>query len=227
MRDIVVVLARCDGHLNLGAIARLCSNHRVSSLRMVGGDASPHHPDAVQMAMHGRSLLPTIARLPSMSAAVADVDASFAFSAKVHAAREQPFTSRFARDHLLGRVALVFGNEVNGLNIDERGACSHAVHLPLRGDTSLNVAHAVAAALALCQDEEPAALADHSLRLALLSSWNTILKDAGYYQRSSAEALAPRLRTIIDRMQLTPDDAALLQSMMAVVMRGRDGHNRS
>jgi tRNA/rRNA methyltransferase len=223
-----VVLVRCDGNLNLGAVARLCSNHGVESLRLVGGDADSTHRDTMMMAMHGQPVLQQALRMTSVAEATVDLDASFAFSAKVSVARDQPFTASYACQEVVGRVALVFGNEQDGLNQDERRACSHAVHLPTTGDSSLNLSHAVAAALALLNDGRPdPGIASQGQRQLLLSSWQRLLEGAGYYHRSSPDAFAPRLRALCDRMHLTADDVELLQSMMAVVSRGRDSHNRS
>jgi len=67
---LCVVLVEPAGPLNVGSVARLCANFAVHDLRLVAPRCDPNDPDAVRMAVHGRSVLTSARIYPTLLAAV-------------------------------------------------------------------------------------------------------------------------------------------------------------
>ena len=70
--NAVVVLVEPAGPLNIGSVARLCANFDVSELRLVAPRCDHLCEQAVQMAVHGQSLLDAAAVFPDLLTAIND-----------------------------------------------------------------------------------------------------------------------------------------------------------
>ena len=125
------------------------------------------------------------------------------------------------------RTALIFGNERTGLSHAEAARCERLVRLPTPGPVeSLNLASAVAVSLSLCLSaaqlggERRVARAG---RGALQAELEAQLEGAGFYQRTDRAGFAPRLREMVDKMDLSERDAVLLAELLRCIGSGRDG----
>lgn len=223
---LVVVLVRTEGPLNLGSVARLCGNFGCV-LRLVDVVADATCREAVMMAHPSEAVLAGAARVATLREALADVELAVGTSSKLAEARDgPPLTVERARLLLpsaAGRVAIVFGNERLGLKLDEAEACHRTVRLLTTGaETSLNLSHAVAATLALFAlatlDQQPTRAAPGD-REQLLREWLEALEDAGYFRAQTPGEFAPRMREIVDKMDVSARDVALLRGMLRVLRR--------
>ena len=226
LERLVVVLVRTEGPLNLGSVARLCGNFGCA-LRLVDVVADAACREAVMMAHPSEAVLAGAARFGTLTEALADVELAVGTSSKLAEARDgPPLTVERARLLLPAegaRVALVFGNERLGLKLDEAEACHRTVRLLTTGDEpSLNLSHAVAATLELFAlatlVEEPTRAAPGD-RERLLQEWLAALEHAGYFRAQTPAAFAPRMREIVDKMDVSTRDVELLRGMLRVLRR--------
>ncbi|HTZ61458.1 MAG TPA: RNA methyltransferase [Thermoplasmata archaeon] len=147
--EVVLVRPKEDG--NVGAIARLARNFGAERLVLVAPRARVG-PEARRRSMAGLGLLKQARRAPSLARAVAEADLVVG-TTDLSTGRSTAYLRRsIAPERLgeilvpvLGRVALVFGPEDNGLSRDELALCDLLVHIPARREfPTLNLSHAVA-----------------------------------------------------------------------------------
>lgn len=229
---VVVVLVRTEGPLNLGSVARLCGNYGCP-LRLVDVVADPACREAIMMAHPSEHVLAGAARFSSLAEALADVELALGTSSKIVQARDAPPLT-VERARLLapgpeGRIAVVFGNERLGLKLDEAACCHRVVRLETPGpEPSLNLSHAVAVVLqifalaaldAAGPEAAPATRAAPAAREALLGEWLAALDGAGYFKAQTPAGFAPRMREIVDKMDVSDRDVELLRGMLRVWSR--------
>jgi tRNA/rRNA methyltransferase len=225
--ELVVVVVRPEGPQNVGGIARLCGNFG-ATLRLVAPLCDTTCRDALKMAHPCEDALLAAPRFDDVDAALADVSLSIGTSGKIGRAMQAPPLD-VARARLLlpptaERHALVFGNERTGLAKEEAERCTRLVRLPTPGPVdSLNVCSAVAVALTLFaaarEGDDVTARASRAARDTLRTAWSAALADAGFYRSTTAEAFAPRLVELLDKMDLSERDTALLADMFSLLRR--------
>lgn len=222
-----MVLVRTEGPLNLGSVARLCGNFGCE-LRLVDVVADAGCREAVMMAHPSEEVLAQAPRFATLAEALTDVELTLGTSSKIVEARDgPPLTVERARLLLPGpaaRVALVFGNERLGLKLDEAARCDRVLRLHTPGaEPSLNLSHAVAAALQVfalaALHTAPTPRAPPGDREQLVVEWLGALDAAGYFRVQAPEAFAPRLREIVDKMDVSARDVELMRSMLRVLQR--------
>ena len=221
---LVVVLVRPEGPLNVGSVARLCGNFGCA-LRLVDLVADAACREAIMMAHPSEALLAGAARFSTLAEALADVELAVGTSSKIAQARDAPALS-VERARLLwppagGKIALVFGNERLGLKLDEAARGQRVVRLETPGpEPSMNLSHAVAVVLEIfalaVAAEVPVARAAPGAREALLAEWLLALERAGFFKAQSPAGFAPRLREILDKMDVSDRDVELLRGMLRV-----------
>lgn len=157
-----VVLVETHGLQNLGAVARLLDNFAVQGWVLVRPKCSPSDPEAQAFATGiSARRLEAVRVVPDLAEAVREVRLSVAFSEK-SAFRKEPTRASlqdlegWIRSHshsekateAAPEIALVFGNERNGLSAEDIEGCSHVVRLPVSSSLeSMNLSHAVAIVL--------------------------------------------------------------------------------
>lgn len=230
MMNVVVVLVRSEGPLNVGSVARLCGNFGVG-LRLVDVLADTTSKDAVKMSHPSEQLLIDAPRFSSLVDAVRDCELVVGTSQKIASAVAGPvFDVELARHlHTSGTLALVFGNERTGMNVDEAACCQRVLRLPVDG--SMNLSHAVSCALtvlAVARGTETTTRAPPAARAQLLTAWTSALTDNGFYKATTQAAFAPRLQELVDKMDISERDVAIMQGMFTLFARnGRIATGRS
>lgn len=216
--NVVVVLVRSEGPLNVGSVARLCGNFGVG-LRLVDVLADTTSKDAVKMSHPSEQLLIDAPRFTTLHEAVQDCELVVGTSQKIASAVAGPvFDVELAKLlHTTGTLALVFGNERTGMNVDEASCCQRVLRLPVDG--SMNLSHAVACALtvlAVARGTQTTTRAAPDTRAQLLASWTTALADSGFYKATTEQEFAPRLQELVDKMDISDRDATIMQGMFAL-----------
>ena len=106
---------------------------------------------------------------------------------------------------------------------DEAARCTRLVRLATPGPVdSFNLASAVAVALTLFSTAATTTTetrARKTTRVALRQAWHGALDSAGFYRVTSAEQFAPRLQEILDKMDISDRDAALMAEMFELLRR--------
>ena len=150
----MVVLVRPKEDGNVGAVARAARNFGIPKLTFVAPRAELG-PTARRRAMGGLKLLESARIVRTFPEAVAGTDLVVGTTDLV-TGRSTAYLRRSvpperlgtALRGVVGRVALVFGPEDNGLSRAELDRCDLLVHVPARRDfPTLNLSHAVAIVL--------------------------------------------------------------------------------
>ncbi len=150
--DVVLVRPKEDG--NVGAVARLARNFGAERLVLIAPRA-PVGPEARRRAMAGAPFLKSAVRARTFEEGTRDADLVVG-TTDLSTGRSNAYLRRSIPPERLGdvlnvvvgRVALVFGPEDNGLSREELGRCDLLVHIPARREfPTLNLSHAVAVVL--------------------------------------------------------------------------------
>lgn len=151
-----VVLVRPSGPRNVGMIVRVCANFGPVELRLVAPQRPSLliHPEFEQMAHGVADMRARCIVVATLQEALADCTASIGFTARSRGQREREdwrtlreAVSARANDDS-ERVALVFGNEVTGLESRETALLQELVHIATSPEHfSLNLSMAVGVVL--------------------------------------------------------------------------------
>ncbi|MDX9897354.1 MAG: RNA methyltransferase [Spirochaetia bacterium] len=141
-----VLLCRVEGSINVGAACRAMKVMGISRLVLA---ACPEYIDVdVRMhALHAYDVYEQAERYSSLDLALADFSLAAGFTRRTGQKRKENVSvESFAATlpNRVGNVALVFGNERNGLSDEELSLCDEAVSIASsRLFPSLNLSHAV------------------------------------------------------------------------------------
>ncbi len=155
-----IVLVRTENPANIGQVARAMKNFGLSRLHLV--NCVPHQvQEAYTLGWNAKELIDRAKIFSSLEEAVKDSVLTIGFTRRSGHSRGEPRSFldvlpqviETARDH---EVALVFGNEKNGLSNQELKTCHLATVLPTHSaHASLNLSHAVAIASFLIFNQTP------------------------------------------------------------------------
>lgn len=211
---------------NIGSVARSMRNMGLSRLHVVGG-ASPTHPQAQKLAVRSEALLETARIHEELEDAFAGATLILGTTSRA-ASEMRPLTPReaaaLARGHD-GEVALVFGNEKNGLSNAALRRCHEVVRIPcLVPDASLNLGQA---ATIVCYEWLTAALEggppdplvgwpaiapDAELDL-LVGHMEEALAESGFFPSHQEARRKAVFRRMLGRWRLDAEEVALLHGM--------------
>lgn len=150
--EVVLVRPKEDG--NVGAIARLAKNFGAGRLVLVAPRARVG-PEAFRRAMAGQPYLKGARVAKDLAEAVEGSDLVVG-TTDMSIGRARTYLRRAVPPErlgemlrpMVGKVALVFGPEDDGLGREELAACDLLVHIPARREfPTLNLSHAVAVLL--------------------------------------------------------------------------------
>ena len=233
---VLAVLVRTFNPGNLGAAARAAKNFG-AELALVAPRVDALHPDAVAYASGAEELLRRVKSFADWEALRAGVSRTVALSSlRGRVTRGLPPATTFAEVRRVlrtgRRVALVFGPERGGLTTEELQACDARLRIPTSpGFPSLNLAQAVAIALASCSlpfeapRRKPAAADPHeapasSKELARLKeSLRESLSAAGYAGRGRNAQVVAELEASLLRARLTRRETTLWLGALAALGR--------
>ena len=146
-----VVLVEPNGPLNVGSIARLCSNFEVDELRIVSPKCDVFSLEAKKMALKGQSYIDNCKNFNSIEAAIFDCDLVLATCGRIDLSKniecESPemiskWISSFKE---INNLAILFGREDRGLTNRELLFSHKIFHINTSQNyPSLNISQAVA-----------------------------------------------------------------------------------
>jgi len=223
---LCVVLVSTRNPLNIGAAARAMSNFGFSRLRLV----NPYEPSfrEARSAVGASELLASAAEYKTVVEAVADCTLVVGTTAARNRELHQPLRSlaegaRLIRKQLSsGRVALLFGSEKRGLSNEDLSYCHWLLHIPTREEhVSMNLGQAVAVCLyELARDTKPL-LKPQKVKPASASEIERLtgvlleaLQASGYVKPRMGAATEEKVRRMVRRLNLSPEDAEVLLGML-------------
>ena len=236
-----MILVEPAGPLNVGSVARLCANFDIQQLRLVSPRCDHLSRPALQMAVHGETVLKTATIHPDLLSAISDCRRTIGSCGRIDhgdiplhppvqairwllepASEAAPGSAAHQAP-----VALVFGREDRGLSNDELRLCQKVLTLQSgQAYPSLNLSHAVAVVLhelALLKagdrsvsaggqaTHDPAAA---DALLAMLDDARELLLEAGFLLTHTASARMAKVSDLLQRATIRPEEVALLRGMV-------------
>jgi len=152
--NLKVILVEPNGPLNVGSIARLCSNFDVDELRIVSPKCDIFSLQAKKMALKGQKFLDNCKIFYNLENAVFDCDLVLASCGRIDVSKDSFFESSedifnwMISFKKINNLAIIFGREDSGLTNDELLLANKTFNIPTsRNNPSLNLSHAVSIAL--------------------------------------------------------------------------------
>ena len=152
--NLKVILVEPNGPLNVGSIARLCSNFEVDELRIVSPKCDIFSLEAKRMALKGHKFLENCVIFDDLQKAIFDCDLVLASCGRIDVNKNSFFrSSEDIFDWTLSfknikNLAIIFGREDRGLTNSELLLANKTFNIPTsQNNPSLNLSHAVSIAL--------------------------------------------------------------------------------
>ncbi len=152
--NLKVILVEPNGPLNVGSVARLCSNFEVDELRVVSPKCDILSLEAKKMALKGQQYLHHCKIFNNLENAIFDCDIVIATSGRIDVGKDSFFESSadvFNWVFSLKKIknlAIVFGREDRGLSNNELLLANKILNIPTSNNNpSLNLSHAVSIVL--------------------------------------------------------------------------------
>ena len=152
--NLKVILVEPNGPLNVGSVARLCSNFEVEELRIVSPKCDIFSLEAKKMALKGQKFLDNCKIFDSLEKAIFDCDLVLASSGRIDVSKDLSFESSedifnwtisFKK---INNLAIIFGREDRGLTNNELLLANKTFNIKTSLENpSLNLSHAVSIVL--------------------------------------------------------------------------------
>ncbi len=152
--NLKVILVEPNGPLNVGSVARLCSNFEVDELRIVSPKCDIFSLEAKKMALKGQKYLDHCKIFDNLENAVFDCDLVIASCGRIDISKDSFFiSSEDIFDWIfsfkkINNLAIIFGREDRGLTNNELLLANKTFNIPTtKNNPSLNLSHAVSIVL--------------------------------------------------------------------------------
>jgi len=152
--NLKVILVEPSGPLNVGSVARLCSNFEVDELRIVSPKCDIFSLEAKKMALKGQKFLKNCKVFDDLQKAIFDCDLVLASCGRIDVSKDSLFgSSEEIFDWTLSfkkinNLAIIFGREDRGLTNNELLQAHKTFNIPTsHKNPSLNLSHAVSIVL--------------------------------------------------------------------------------
>jgi len=152
--NLKVILVEPSGPLNVGSVARLCSNFEVDELRIVSPKCDIFSLEAKKMALKGQKFLKHCKVFDNLQKAIFDCDLVLASCGRIDVNKDSFFVSSedifdwtltFKK---INNLAIIFGREDRGLTNSELLLANKTFSIPTsQKNPSLNLSHAVSIVL--------------------------------------------------------------------------------
>ena len=152
--NLKVILVEPSGPLNVGSVARLCSNFEVDELRIVSPKCDIFSLEAKKMALKGQKFLDYCKIFDDLQKAIYDCDLVLASCGRTDVKKNSFFgssedifdwTTSFKE---INNLAIIFGREDRGLTNSELLLANKTFIIPTsQNNPSLNLSHAVSIVL--------------------------------------------------------------------------------
>jgi len=152
--NLKVILVEPNGPLNVGSVARLCSNFDVDELRIVSPKCDIFSLEAKKMALKGQKFIEHCKIFDNLEKAIFDCDLVLASCGRIDLSKNSHFGS--AEDIFewtlsfkkVNNLAIIFGREDRGLTNSELLLANKTFKIPTSlNNPSLNLSHAVSIVL--------------------------------------------------------------------------------
>ena len=152
--NLKIILVEPSGPINVGSVARLCSNFNVDQLRIVSPKCNIYSLEAKKMALKGNKFIKECRIYKSILDSISDCDVVLATCGRINSPKEYEYDSlekisTWIRNlNGIKNLAILFGREDRGLTNKEL-LMAHKVFTVYthKNFPSLNLSHAVSIVL--------------------------------------------------------------------------------
>ena len=219
-----------NGPLNVGSVARLCSNFEVDELRIVSPKCDIYSLDAKKMALKGQKYLDNCRIFDNFKDAIFDCDLVIASCGRIDVSKDSFFessedifnwSSSFKK---INNLAIIFGREDSGLTNDELLLANKTFNIPTsQNNPSLNLSHAVSIVLYEL-NKSPKRNSNNKLEVFNLASSKQIhdsfleieelLLKVGYLLKHSSKAKISKFKNFILRANTSMREINVLRGIV-------------
>lgn len=229
--NISIILVDTKTPANIGATARCMMNMGLRRLLLVA-PRKPVDSEAYKLAAGADEVLEKAIVFPRLSDAIAGHGLVVGASRHAGKRRKNIVTPRELAEHAFpllanNKVAVVFGNEVSGLEIPDIALCHEVVAIPASDAfPSLNLSHAamVVAYELFRKSREAASPSSFELAPAedlehFYAHLRRTLREIGFTSDDNEERMLFSLRQVFGRARLDSRDVSILQGILSSVDR--------
>ena len=151
---LTIILVEPSGPLNVGSVARLCSNFDVEELRIVSPKCDIFSLEAKKMALKGQKFIDQCKIFDNLEKAIFDCDLVLASCGRIDVSKDSFFESSedifswILSFKKINNLAIIFGREDRGLTNSELLLANKTFNIPTSlNNPSLNLSHAVSIVL--------------------------------------------------------------------------------
>jgi len=228
---VKIILVEPEGPLNVGSVARLCSNFKIDQLRIVSPKCDIYSLDSVKMSLKGFSYIKESKIFNSLDDAIKDCDLVVATCGRIGNSEDAKNNSpeeisnwiRVSKN--INNLALIFGRETRGLTNQEL-ILAHKV-LTIETNpyySSLNLSHAVSIVLYeidKCFKKNPLkkekSYRDLASTKQIEESFNEVeelLLKVGYILKHTAKAKIYKFKKYVLRAQTSKNELNMLRGIV-------------
>ena len=228
--NLKVILVEPNGPLNVGSVARLCSNFEVDELRIISPKCNIHSLEAKKMALKGQKFIDNCRIFDNLENAIFDCDLVLASCGRIDVSKDSFFESSedifnwtisFKK---INNLAIIFGRENSGLTNDELLLANKTFNIPTsKNNPSLNLSHAVSIALYelnksskrnFNQELEVFNLASSKLIHDSFLEIEELLLEVGYLLKHTSKAKIRKFKKYILRANTSMHEINVLQGIV-------------
>ena len=228
--NLKVILVEPNGPLNVGSVARLCSNFEVEELRIVSPKCDIFSLEAKKMALKGQKFLVNCRVFDNLEKAVSDCDLVLASCGRIDVSKDSFFESSedifnwtisFKK---IKNLAIIFGREDRGLTNSELLLANKTFNIPTsQNNPSLNLSHAVSIVLYelnkyskrnINRELEVFNLASSKLIHDSFVEIEELLLEVGYLLKHTSRAKISKFKKYILRANTSMDEINVLRGIV-------------
>ena len=236
LKQFRIVLCETSHAGNIGSVARAMKTMGFSNLYLVNPKDFPSkHANA--LACGAEDLLQNANVVTSLSMALKNINHVVGFTARKRELTQphkniRELSGKLSNEANNNKIALIFGNETNGLSNIELQQCQTLGFIDANSKySSLNLAHSVQI---VCHEirmmsnlfgnniilkKIPKKYVSHQLRNGFYNHLEEILNEIGFLKKIQAERLMMRLRLLFDRTQMEKEEINILRGILSEIKK--------
>ncbi len=236
LKKFRIILCRTSHPGNIGSSARALKTMGFSRLYLVKPNNFPS-PEANSLASGADDVLKKAIIVESLEDALIGVNYTVGFTARKRELTQPHENIRTTATKIFpmaekNEVALLFGNEKNGLSNDEIKHCQILSFIDASKDySSLNlsqavqiVCHEIRMITALCLNNDIIKITtpkyvSHNVLDGFFNHLESVLDQIGFLKKIQAERLMQRLRLMFNRINLDKDEVNILRGILSEIQK--------
>ena len=226
---IKIILVEPNGPINVGSIARLCSNFEVDQLRIVSPKCNIFSLEAKKMALKGYTYIDNCEVYHNLINAISDCNLVLATSGRSNISNSNNESlqqvSKWINSYKnISDLAIVFGREDRGLTNEELLMSQKIINIETHQNyCSLNLSHAVSIVLYELnkkknddntEDKKPFNLASSIQIENAFTEIQSLLMKVGYLLNHTSKAKIIKFKKYILRANTTKDEVNLIRGIV-------------